>query len=323
MVFNSDKRLVTCIIPTHNRADILPRSIDSVLRQTYHCFELLVVDNLSDDGTATVVKKYERRDSRVHYLSYTNSASASAARNFGLAHAKGFYIAFLDDDDEWVPTKLESQMPFADEYSVVGCKSKKIRRKRAGLARIKRRVGHLLFSKFSSNRVMVLSDIIKSNDGLSPSTMLVRTNYIKEIGGFDEVLKAAEGTDLFIRLINRFGPALVLQAELAVHHQEHGLQRISDSPRRMVGLWAEYEKNKHLMNASQQRFRLLSLYLYEMQLANDPPFYRKAFLNALRQLRWRELWEQLPVLARFLIFNGSDLVKPAKLFYGSSCRKSQ
>ncbi len=104
-----DKPLVSVIIPTYNRAVLVKRAIQSILDQTYDNFEVIVVDDASTDSTVTVIANIE--DERLKYIRHEVNGHASAARNTGIASAKGELIAFLDDDDEWFPSKLEKQVP--------------------------------------------------------------------------------------------------------------------------------------------------------------------------------------------------------------------
>lgn len=104
---------VSVIIPTRNRADMLERAINSVLGQTWQDFEIIVISDGSTDNTENVVRGFD--DSRIHLLKHEKSRGASAARNTGLRIAKGEYIAFLDDDDEWTLDKLEVQLPVIEK----------------------------------------------------------------------------------------------------------------------------------------------------------------------------------------------------------------
>jgi glycosyltransferase involved in cell wall biosynthesis len=108
--------LVSVIIPTYNRAYIVGKAIDSVLRQTYANVEVVVVDDGSTDGTADLLRRY---DHRVRYLAQKN-AGVSAARNTGLRAARGEFIALLDSDDEWLPWKVELQVRFLRAFPAVG-----------------------------------------------------------------------------------------------------------------------------------------------------------------------------------------------------------
>lgn len=103
-----DKKMISVIIPTFNRAHLLRRAIDSVLSQSYQDVELIVVDDASTDNTATCVRSYT--DPRIRYVRLETNQGACVARNVGVQHAQGEWIAFQDSDDEWLPTKLERQL---------------------------------------------------------------------------------------------------------------------------------------------------------------------------------------------------------------------
>lgn len=103
----SEQPLVSIILPTFNRAELLPNSIGSVLSQTYRNWELIIWDDGSEDQTGEVVSKFN--DGRIQYHKDSNHG-ISYARNQAIGLAKGKYIAFLDSDDEWVNNKLELQM---------------------------------------------------------------------------------------------------------------------------------------------------------------------------------------------------------------------
>lgn len=100
--------LISVIIPTYNRSNLVCEATDSVLNQTYKNYEIIVVDDGSTDNTKRVLEKY---DSKVRYI-YQNNKGCAEARNVGIKIAKGKYIAFLDSDDIWLPKKLELQMEF-------------------------------------------------------------------------------------------------------------------------------------------------------------------------------------------------------------------
>lgn len=98
---------VSVIIPTYNRAHLIDRAIQSVSNQTYHDFEIIVVDDASTDNTEEIVKSFN--DEKIIYLRHETNRGAQAARNTGIKAARGDWIAFLDSDDEWLPEKLELQ----------------------------------------------------------------------------------------------------------------------------------------------------------------------------------------------------------------------
>lgn len=111
--------VVSVIIPTYNRGTVIRRSIDSVLAQTYKDLELIVVDDASTDNTEEVVRSV--KDSRVRYIKQTPNQGACAARNLGIEHARGDYVAFQDSDDAWRPNKLEVQLEAMRKYQAGVC----------------------------------------------------------------------------------------------------------------------------------------------------------------------------------------------------------
>lgn len=108
--------LVSVVIPTYNRAEVMRGSIDSVLAQTHAAVEVILVDDGSRDGTRAVAESY---DSRVRYV-HQDNAGVSAARNRGFAHARGEFIALLDSDDEYLPWKLAAQVAVLRRFPEVG-----------------------------------------------------------------------------------------------------------------------------------------------------------------------------------------------------------
>lgn len=106
--------LVSIIMPSYNTAEFINETIRSVLAQTYTNWELIIVDDCSLDSTDDVVKPY-LADERVHYIKNEKNSGAAVSRNRALREANGKWIAFLDSDDLWYPTKLEEQIAFMAE----------------------------------------------------------------------------------------------------------------------------------------------------------------------------------------------------------------
>ncbi len=107
--------LVSVVTPTYNAADFIKETIESVQKQTYPYWEMLIVDDCSSDTTREIVKEMAARDSRISLTTLAENGGPAAARNAALSNAKGKYIAFLDSDDLWLPKKLETQVAFMNK----------------------------------------------------------------------------------------------------------------------------------------------------------------------------------------------------------------
>lgn len=107
----SQEKLVSIIMPTYNCASFIAETIDSIKKQTYENWELIIVDDCSKDNTEEIVKPYTK-DKRIHYYKLKENSGAAVARTEAMKKAKGNYMAFLDSDDLWYQDKLEKQLKF-------------------------------------------------------------------------------------------------------------------------------------------------------------------------------------------------------------------
>lgn len=110
--------MVSIVMPCYNGEDFIKETIDSVLKQTYTNWELLVIDDGSKDDSPSIVNKYASDDSRIKLIKQQNAGSA-VARNNGIRHSKGQFLALLDSDDIWLPDFLESQIRFIRQKGAV------------------------------------------------------------------------------------------------------------------------------------------------------------------------------------------------------------
>lgn len=113
----SQAPFVSIIMPNHNGAGVIRSAIESVQAQTFENWELLVIDNNSTDKSPAEVEYYARHDKRIKFLKNTASKGPAPTRNVGITAANGHYIAFLDCDDVWYPTKLQKQVEFMAEHN--------------------------------------------------------------------------------------------------------------------------------------------------------------------------------------------------------------
>ena len=186
---------VSVVIPTRNRELLLPNAIRSVLAQTFRGLEVLVVDDASEDGTREVVAGLS--DGRVRYLRRESRQGGSAARNAGIRASRGEFVAFLDDDDEWLPDKLELQLALfaADPELGVVYSSYLV---------VDRESGRVVGRKVAERRGDLSRDLLVRNVIGNTSSVVARRSCFETAGLFDEQLPSFEDYDLWLRLSTRF-----------------------------------------------------------------------------------------------------------------------
>ncbi|UVI39560.1 glycosyltransferase family 2 protein [Qipengyuania spongiae] len=187
--------LVTVIVPTFNRVSTLLPSVESVLSQTYRNFELLVVDDGSTDGTPSLIREIE--DSRVRLVQLPQNRGPSAARNRGIAEARGSLIAFLDSDDLWFEDKLAGQVDlFRQSSARVGMAITGVETVyRDGERRVDvPEIGSSVFTQ------LLMRNVLHGGG----SSAMIRREVFDTVGGFDTRLPAAEDYDLWIRIARFF-----------------------------------------------------------------------------------------------------------------------
>lgn len=226
------------VIPTHNRAALLCRAITSALRQTFDDYELIVVDDASRDATAEAVSAF--RDPRLRYVRMERNGGVSAARNAGIRAARGHYVTFLDDDDEFMPDLLaEMDAHLASAPPSVGfawCGIRRVRLTREGVITLREQTWNQAPCTTTSpvEKYRYLS--IGTNFGLT-----VRRDCFDEIGLFDESL-IVEDTDLLFRLGAKYEHTVV--PKILVSYYQHGTDRITAvSPRRVEAYEQLIRKN--------------------------------------------------------------------------------
>ena len=176
---------VSVIIPTYNCARLLGNCLDSVLKQTYSDFEIIVVDDGSIDGTQEVVANYGKM---IRYL-YQSNQGVAAARNFGLSVATGEFIAYLDADDMWYPFKLEKQIVILESDKRVGLIHSDI-----DVINENGQVIHRGFNRKTGRKVpqgYCLSQLFQECH-IQTLTVLIRREYVSRVGNFDERLNGTE-----------------------------------------------------------------------------------------------------------------------------------
>lgn len=184
---------VSVIIPTYNRAKFLLEAVNFVLQQTYVDFEIIIVDDGSKDDTKEVVGSFIRSSEKINYIYQANSGVANA-RNNGIVHSLGEYIAFLDDDDKWVNNKLEVQIRQMELDRNIGlCSSQAL------LEGAKRTSPKILPVNAGSTYI----DLLRRNF-ICLSTTLIRKKCLNDIGLFREEFSPSEDYDLWLRVLRKY-----------------------------------------------------------------------------------------------------------------------
>jgi glycosyltransferase involved in cell wall biosynthesis len=197
--------LVSVVIPTFNRLQQLTTAVESVLGQRYSSFEVIVVDDGSEDGTGPHIERLIGNQSEsaptLRYVFQPNQGS-SAARNRGIAEAQGEWIAFLDSDDMWYPDKLECQVRAVESYeSVCGaCITDARLTNDSGLETTSFREAGKSYTQEIGLAENAVERLASTFDHFWVTSLLVRTALAREIGGFDPNIQFCEDHDFNFRL---------------------------------------------------------------------------------------------------------------------------
>jgi glycosyltransferase involved in cell wall biosynthesis len=263
--------LVSVVIPAYNCAAFIGESLESVYRQTYRNWEVVVIDDGSTDETRAALDPHIER---IRYFYQANRGTA-AARNTGVSQARGELIAFLDNDDIWLPEKLARQvqimqrslecgLAFTDgkRFSAYGIHSEPL---------ISSRLDGWIAAHRTEDELVAKGDIFRnlffSNEISSASSVIVRRLCLERAGGFDETIAIADDYDLWLRIARAHSVALI---------------------QRCLYMWRWHDGSQSgTIPEREQRWRVASLVVREKHLPLAPPDLRRP----LRAHLAREYWE--------------------------------
>lgn len=187
--------MVSIVIPTYKRSDFIQRAIDSILNQTYKDYEIIVVDDNEPNTTyrQELEKKMEkyRDNSEIIYIQHEKNKNGAAARNTGINLAKGDYITFLDDDDYFLPNRLEIMTKALDKNKEYGAAYSSVL-----VTRNKEIIGNIVAKKTGNYKKELLLNEFSFGTG---SNMFFRREVIKELNGFDETFERHQDIETMIR----------------------------------------------------------------------------------------------------------------------------
>jgi glycosyltransferase involved in cell wall biosynthesis len=264
---------VSVVIPTYNRARYLKRAIQSILDQTFQDFEIIVVDDGSTDETPETVKAFQ--DARIGYFRHDTNRQEARARNTGVRNSVGEYIAFLDDDDTWLPQKLAMQVNLLDKSpSKVGAVY-------CSALQVDGETGRVLFQWNAKKRGNIFRDLSEQNWIGIPSNIILRRQCFDTLGLFDEQIEFGLDYDMWVRVAKAYefdflSEPLVLRS--AYHKRlSTNYKLVLKGTESMLRKYADYFS----LNKRAYSYRLLAmgvLYCYNGQVRTA----RATFLKAIR-----------------------------------------
>lgn len=232
--------MVSVYMPTRNRAEYLERAIESVLDQTYSPLELIIVDDASDDETATLLSTFNELDNII-ILKNSEPLGAPASRNLAVKNATGEFVTGIDDDDYWRPNRIEEMIKCWQDGLYGGICSND---------RMDFGDKEIVWKK---KPLINLQDLLYYN--MVGNQVLTKRRFFLKLGGYDEQLPSAQDYDLWIRLAHEFGPIRNVQKTTQVVNMRDDDSRITTSERQIEGYNQCFEKHQAKMNASQKKYQ--------------------------------------------------------------------
>jgi glycosyltransferase involved in cell wall biosynthesis len=195
---------VSIIMPTYNRAGFIHESIDSIRRQTYANWDLIIVDDGSEDETEQIVSRFN--DERINFLKAGRVGINGKVKNIGLKQAKGDLFAFIDSDDLWAETKLEKQVKALQEFGDAGFSFTG----GFNFKKIDEPIDFFYKVKDGFRYGNILVPIFKSEISTTTPSLMIRRHCLQVVGGFDET-KPFSDVNFFLRLASHFNAVILYE----------------------------------------------------------------------------------------------------------------
>lgn len=227
--------LFSVVIPSYNREKVVVRAINSVLNQTFQDFEIIVVDDGSEDNTEGVVNSIA--DERIKYVRQEN-AGACVARNTGVENSRGQYVSFLDSDDEWFPEMLEKQYELYKSDCDIGCVYSNLQ-----VVTIKGEI--YPFGKQFGVQGNCYAEVLRQGYMAPTSVLSAKRECFEKVGLFDVQLPASQDDDMCFKLAKYYKVGYIPYTMASLNVEQ--VNRISNNPKRVADgwwkLWNKYEND--------------------------------------------------------------------------------
>ncbi|XOV79156.1 MAG: glycosyltransferase [Aestuariibacter sp.] len=276
--------LISVYMPTHNRVQLLKRAVASVLSQSYKNIELLIVNDSSTDGTKAYLEQLAKGNEKIRVFHMAEPEGACFARNIAIEAARGEFITGLDDDDEFLPERLQSLFDAWQEgYSFITSN---------------------FYWDFGPSRKLVatkamdiyLEDMLSHKYGTNQA--FTRTSYLKDIGMFDVNMPASQDWDIWIRLLIAKGRAKKIAKPTYVIHTAHDSPRISISEKKVEGFQMLMRKFDHCMTKKNRKDMAVLLAVMQQRTLTLPECLTKLSLYTLPYYTRFWIKKNLPIFAR-------------------------
>lgn len=278
--------LVSILIPTYNRAQLIAESIQSVLDQTYTDFEAIVVDDGSTDKTSEIIEGFS--DPRLRYVSAEHTGFVSKVRNRALKEAKGELIAFIDSDDLWLPHHLESLVDILKNNSDLGMAFSNIE-EFTGNTSLRASLYDQALENKLKKPLNILPMILSCELVIYPTSLMFTRSCIKATGFLNEQLSITE-TNYIGRAAKDFKAAYSHQttARVRKHSANHSDDNRGTAFLEMFILLNELKEQRDISHREYRKLTFKYQYRYGIERieCNDPKTAQKAFFEALKIRPW-------------------------------------
>lgn len=307
----NDNPVVSVVIPMYNRQNVIGRAIESVLRQTFTNFEVIIIDDCSSDNSCSVVEQYT--DSRIKLIRCDENHGANYCRNIGIKESTGKYIAFQDSDDEWTKDKLEIQIQYMIEKDASVSFSPYIYADSNEIIPSN-------YLELSSDKELLRTTLKKYNVVGTP-TLVIRKDIVNTVGVFDDKMPRLQDYEYVLRIIQKYNIVCCPHILLRVYTDN---QRITSDNYKLDVAVKQILKKYNTFIDIDNFFAIRNIFLNENYMFSESIFEEMMLDDKLEQLRLtginllrRELTRQEDDRSLLFQININRLVNKEFAIYGA------